>query len=58
MLDLDRTSEAAELLLCNYVTVLRAFGECICLAIPFSVISLLIWIRVSGDSPGATLFTD
>lgn len=58
MLDVYRTSEAAELLLCNYVTVLRAFRECICLAIPSSVISLLMSIRVPGDSLGAILFAD
>ena len=40
--DVDRTSEAAELLLFDYVTVLRAPGECICLAIPSSVISILM----------------
>ena len=56
MLDVDRTSEAAELLLCNYVTVLRAFGNCICLAIPSSVMFLLMWICVPGDPPGAGLF--
>ncbi len=58
MLDVDRTGEAAELLLCNHVTVLRTFGECICLAISSSLISVLMLIRVPGDPPGATLFAD
>ena len=42
MFDVDRTSEAAELLLFNYVTVLRASGEYICVAIPSSVLSILM----------------
>ena len=42
MFDVDRTSEATKLLLFNYVTVLRASGECICLAIPRSIICILM----------------